>query len=386
MNVPFLDLKAQYKEIKNEIDLKIHEVIDNTAFVMGRYLQSFEENFASYQGLTNVIGTNSGTSALAAALMAVRQIHHDRFGTGDIEVITTSNTFIATTESIVQAGMRPTFVDIDEQTYNIDVNLLESAITDKTRIILPVHLYGQPADMNAIQRIADKHNLIVVEDCAQAHGARYLDGWSFNGGNKSNWKCMGGFGAASGFSFYPGKNLGAFGDGGAVGTNDETIAEFTKMYRDHGSRVKYEHDFIGSTDRLDSIQAAILEVKLKHLNEWNDKRRQNAKLYGQYFADVEEVITPNVPDWAEPVWHLYVIRVADREGLLKFLQDNGIGCGYHYKLPIHLQPAFSFLGYKKGDFPVTEKVMQEIISLPMFAELNEDQVKYVVETIKKFVV
>jgi dTDP-4-amino-4,6-dideoxygalactose transaminase len=383
MNVPFLDLKAQYNDIKNEVDVKIKEVIDNTAFVMGKYLQSFEENFASYQGLTNVIGTNSGTSALAAALMAVRQIHHDRFGTGDVEVITTSNTFIATTEAIVQAGMRPTFVDIDEKTYNMDVNLLESAITEKSRIILPVHLYGQPADMNAIQKIADKHNLIVVEDCAQAHGARYLDGWSMNGGNQSNWKCVGGFGTASGFSFYPGKNLGAYGDGGAVGTDDETIAEFTKMYRDHGSRVKYEHDFIGSTDRLDSIQAAILEVKLKHLNDWNEGRRQNAKRYAQYFADVEDVVTPHVPDWAEPVWHLYVIRVADREGLLQYLQENGIGCGYHYKHPIHLQPAFTFLGYQEGDFPVTEKVMKEIISLPMYAELKEDQIKRVVEVVKE---
>jgi len=386
MNVPFLDLKAQYKDIKNELDVKIQEVIDNTAFVMGKYLQNFEESFASYQGLANIIGTNSGTSALAASLMAVRQIYPDRFSTGDIEVITTSNTFIATTEAIVQAGMRPTFVDIDEQTYNIDVNQLESKITDNTRVILPVHLYGQPADMNAIQKIADKHDLVIIEDCAQAHGARYLDGWSVNGGNQSSWKCVGGFGIASGFSFYPGKNLGAFGDGGAVGTNDETIAEFTKMYRDHGSRVKYEHDFIGSTDRLDALQAAILQVKLSHLNSWNDKRRQNAALYGQYLSDVEEVVVPVVPEWAEPVWHLYVIRIADREGLLKHLQANGIGCGYHYKLPIHRQSAFSFLGHDEGDFPVTENVMREIISLPMFAELNEDQIKYVVETIKKFAV
>ena len=385
MNVPFLDLKAQYKEIKNEVDAVIQEVIDNTAFVMGKYLQKFEESFASYQGLTNVIGTNSGTSALAAALMAVRQIHPDNFSSGDIEVLTTSNTFIATTEAIVQAGMRPTFVDIDENTFNIDINQLESAITEKTRIILPVHLYGQPADMNGIQEIADKHNLLIVEDCAQAHGARYLDGWSGNSDTQSAWKCMGGFGIASGFSFYPGKNLGAFGDGGAVGTNDQMIAEFTKMYRDHGSRVKYEHDFIGSTDRLDSLQAAILEVKLNHLNDWNESRRQNANLYKQYFSEVEEVKTPKVPEWAEPVWHLYVIRVADRVGLQKFLQENGIGCGYHYKLPIHLQPAFSFLGYGEGDFPVTERVMQEIISLPMFAELKEEQVRYTVDKVKEFV-
>jgi dTDP-4-amino-4,6-dideoxygalactose transaminase len=382
MNVPFLDLKVQYKTIKEEVDLKIQEVIDNTAFVMGKYLQNFEEQFASYQGLSHVVGTNSGTSALAAALMAVRQIHHDRFSAPDIEVITTTNTFIATTEAIVQAGMRPTFVDIDEKTYNMDVDQLESAITEKTRIILPVHLYGQPADMNAIQEIADKHDLIIVEDCAQAHGAKYLDGWSADDGEQATWKCVGGFGSASGFSFYPGKNLGAFGDGGAVGTNDQTIAEFIKMYRDHGSRVKYEHDFIGSTDRLDALQAAILEVKLKHLNGWNEKRRQNAKLYEKYLSDIEEVILPDVPEYAEPVWHLYVIRVSDREELLKSLQEKGVGCGYHYKLPIHLQPAFSFLGYEEGNFPVTEKVMQEIISLPMFAELTEDQIKYSAEKVK----
>jgi dTDP-4-amino-4,6-dideoxygalactose transaminase len=386
MSVPFLDLKAQYKEIKSEVDVKIQEVIDNTAFVMGGYLKSFEESFASYQEVTSVIGTNSGTSALAAALMAVRQINHERFDRGDIEVITTSNTFIATTEAIVQAGMRPTFVDIDENTYNIDPNLIEAAITEKTRIILPVHLYGQPADMNAIQEIADKYNLIIVEDCAQAHGARYLDGWAQNGGNQANWKSVGGFGIASGFSFYPGKNLGAYGDGGAVATNDETIAEFTKMYRDHGSRVKYEHDFIGSTDRLDALQAAILEVKLKYLDNWNNARRYNANLYEEYFSNVEEVKTPKVPEWAEPVWHLYVIRVADREGLLSFLQDNGIGCGYHYKLPIHLQPAFSFLGHQEDDFPVTEKVMKEIISLPMYAELKEEEIKRVVGMVKKFIV
>jgi dTDP-4-amino-4,6-dideoxygalactose transaminase len=382
MNVPFLDLKAQYRTIKEEIDLKIHEVIDNTAFVMGKYLQRFEEQFAAYQGLTHVVGTNSGTSALAAALMAVRQIHHDRFAAHDIEVITTTNTFIATTEAIVQAGMRPTFVDIDEKTYNMDVDQLESAITDKTRIIMPVHLYGQPANLNAIQEVADKYDLVIVEDCAQAHGAKYLDGWAIDGGMNATWKCVGGFGTASGFSFYPGKNLGAFGDGGAVGTNDQTIAEFTKMYRDHGSQVKYEHDFIGSTDRLDALQAAILEVKLKHLNEWNEKRRQNSKLYEQYLSEVEEVVLPTVPEWAEPVWHLYVIRVADREALLKSLQESGVGCGYHYKLPIHLQPAFSFLGHGKGDYPVTEKVMQEIISLPMFAELTEDQIKYCVDKVK----
>lgn len=376
MNVPFLDLKAQYRQIKTEIDAGVQEVIDNTAFVMGRYLQAFEEDFASFQGVKFAIGTNSGTSALAIALSAIRENDNREWPHGKWEAIIPANTFIATAEAVVQAGGRPVFVDINESTHNLDPELIESAITENTRVIIPVHLYGQPAAMDEIMKVAKKHNIAVLEDCAQAHGAKY----------KSNgeWKNIGIYGNAAGFSFYPGKNLGAYGDGGAVGTNDEAIAEFIKMYRDHGSKVKYEHHFAGSTDRLDSLQATVLKVKLKYLEQWNQKRRHNADLYRSYFNDTKDVVLPHVPEWALPVWHLYVIRVSDRMGLQKFLSENGVGCGFHYKYPLHVQPAFSYLGYKEGAFPVTEKVMNEIISLPMFAELTEEQIKYVVEKVKEF--
>jgi dTDP-4-amino-4,6-dideoxygalactose transaminase len=363
--------------MKSEMDSAIQEVIDNTAFVMGRYLQAFEEDFARYQGVKHAVGTNSGTSALAIALRAINKTGESEWQHGKWEAIIPANTFIATAEAVVQAGGRPVFVDIDENTYNMNAGLIEAAITENTRVIIPVHLYGQPAAMDEIMKIAKQHGLSVLEDCAQAHGAKY----------KSNgeWKNIGIYGNAAGFSFYPGKNLGAYGDGGAVGTNDEAIADFIKMYRDHGSKVKYEHHFSGSTDRLDSIQATVLRVKLKYLEQWNQKRRHNADLYRSYFNGVDEVVLPHVPEWALPVWHLYVIRVSDRIGLQKFLSDNGIGCGFHYKYPLHIQPAFSHLGFKEGDFPVTEKVMNEIISLPMFAELSEEQIKYVVEKVKEFV-
>jgi dTDP-4-amino-4,6-dideoxygalactose transaminase len=376
MKVPFLDLKAQYRQIKAELDPAIQDVINNTAFVMGRYLQRFEEEFAAYQNIKHVLGTNSGTSALASILMALKKIHGAGWG-NRWEVILPANTFIATAEAVIQAGGVPVFTDIIEKTYNIDPDKVESVLTGNSRVVIPVHLYGQPAHMTAVMEIAKKHNLIVVEDAAQAHGARYLNG-------DGNWQRLGGFGSAAGFSFYPGKNLGAYGDGGAIGTNDAAIAEFVKMYRDHGSKIKYEHQFAGSTDRLDSLQAEILRVKLKYLDEWNAGRRANAELYKKYFADVDEVIIPHVPEWAEPVWHLFVIRVKNRIDLQSFLQENEIGSGFHYKYPLHLQDAFAYLNYKKGDFPVTEKVMDEIISPPMFPELTEEQIKYVVEKVKEF--
>ena len=378
MNVPFLDLKAQYRSIKSEVDPRIQEVIDNTAFVMGRFLNEFEQQFAAYQGLKHMIGTNSGTSALAIALLALQEHDAKDWPAGKWEAVVPANTFIATAEAVVQAGGRPVFADIDEHTYNLTAHTAKAAITENTRVIIPVHLYGQPAPMDEIMQLANKYNLMVLEDCAQAHGAKY----KHNGA----WTNVSTYGHAAGFSFYPGKNLGAYGDGGAVGTNVESIAEYITMYRDHGSKIKYEHRFVGSTDRLDSMQATILGVKLKHLDDWNNKRRENSKLYAKHFSGVDEVIVPHLPDYALPVWHLYVIRVEDRMGLQKFLSDNGIGCGFHYKYPLHLQPAFSYLGYKEGDFPVTEKVMNEIISLPMFAELTEEQINYVVEMVKKFLV
>jgi dTDP-4-amino-4,6-dideoxygalactose transaminase len=385
MKVPFLDLSVQYQQIKNEINTRLREVLDNNTYVLGRFLQQFEVNFARYQNLKYTIGTGSGTSALMISLLAIKNIYGKKWGKGKWEVICPCNTFIATAEAIVQAGFEPRFVDIDEQTYNLDVEQLKKVIIKKTKIIIPVHLYGQPAEMDAIMKVAGEKDLLVVEDCAQAHGAEYLIHSTTVADVKGQWKKLGGFGVATGFSFYPAKNLGAYGDAGAVGTNDPAIAEFVRMYRDHGSMVKYEHRFIGSTDRLDSLQAVILDVKLKYLDEWNSKRRHHADLYNQYFKDVTEVRTPLVPDWARPVWHLYVIRVRDREGLQKYLQDHGIGSGFHYKKPLHLQLAFAYLGYKKGDFPATEKVMSEIISLPIYAELQKEQIKYVVEKVKEFV-
>jgi dTDP-4-amino-4,6-dideoxygalactose transaminase len=271
MKVPFLDLKSQYKKIKPEVDGKIQEVIDNTAFVMGRYLQDFEKSFGIYHDLDHVIGTNSGTSALIAALMAIKNMKVREWGNENWQVITTSNTFIATVEAIVLSGWEPVFVDINEDTYNMDIESLRHSITDKTKVILPVHLYGQPAHMEEIIKIANEYDLIILEDCAQAHGAEYL--------SKNEWRKVGGCGLASGFSFYPGKNLGAFGDGGAVGTNDDEFAQFVKMFRDHGSRIKYEHEFIGTTDRLDAIQAAVLNIKLNYIDEWNQNRRENALLH-----------------------------------------------------------------------------------------------------------
>jgi dTDP-4-amino-4,6-dideoxygalactose transaminase len=384
MKVPFLDLNIQYQQIKTEINTRLTEVLDNHAFVLGRYLQQFEENYARYQNLKYVIGTGSGTSALMISLLAIKNIYGKRWGKGKWEVICPCNTFVATAEAIVQAGFEPRFVDIDEETYNLNLDNLQLVIGNKTKIILPVHLYGQPADMDAVMKIAAEKKLLVVEDCAQVHGAEYLSHSSLAADAKGKWQKLGGFGLAAGFSFYPGKNLGAYGDAGAVGTNHAEIADFIRMYRDHGSTVKYEHQFLGSTDRLDSLQAVVLDVKLKYLDEWNSKRRRNAELYNRFFKEVTEVMTPIVPDWAKPVWHLYVIRVRDREGLQKYLQDNGIGSGFHYKQPLHLQPALAYLGYKKRDFPVTEKVMQEIISLPMYAELQEEQIKYVVEKVKDF--
>jgi len=376
LKVPFLDLKAQYNQIKPDIDSAIQNVVEDCSFVQGPYLKDFEKSFAEYLGIKNVIGTNSGTSALAIILLALKTINgwQDK----NWEALIPANTFIATAESVLQAGGKPVFVDIDKKTYNIDVTKIEKSISNNTKVIVPVHLYGQPADMDNINQIAEKYNLLVVEDAAQAHGAEYRI-------TDSNWKRAGGFGVASSFSFYASKNLGAYGDGGAVATNNDEISEFIRMYRDHGSKEKYDHKFTGSTDRLDDIQAAVLKVKLNHLDKWNSERSKNANIYSDYLSEVEGVKVPLLPKWAKSTWHLFVVRVSDRVGLMKHLKNNDIGCGFHYKTPLHLQPALNFLGYKKDDFPVTEKIMNEIISLPMYPELTEKQIQYVVQKIKDFV-
>ncbi|MEA3493999.1 MAG: DegT/DnrJ/EryC1/StrS family aminotransferase [Candidatus Margulisiibacteriota bacterium] len=362
MKIPFVDLRAQYRLIKEELDSAIKRVIDNTSFIMGEEVRSFENEFAKYCEAKYAIGVSSGTDALHLALLACG------VGAGD-EVITVPNTFIATTEAISHCGAKPVFVDIDPKTFNIDVSNIEEKITDKTKAILPVHLYGQPADMDPIMEIARKHGLKVIEDAAQAHGAGYKG------------KRVGNLGDACCFSFFPGKNLGAFGDGGAVVTNNGEIAKKVRLLRNHGREAKYEHLVEGFCKRLDALQAAILRVKLKSIEEWTNKRRQAAKLYNELLKN-DKIATPLKLDAADPVYHLYVIRIHNRDGVKNKLEEKGIASGVHYPVPLHLQPAYRHLGHKEGDFPHTEKAAQEILSLPIYPEISREQIEYITTEVK----
>jgi len=364
MQVPFVDLKAQYQTIKPEVDNAIGNVISNTAFVLGKAVADFEKKFASYCETKHTIGINSGTSALIMALKALG------IGEGD-QVITTPNTFIATAEAISFAGATPVFVDIEEKSYNLDPTKLEKAITGKPKAIIPVHLYGQPADLDPILQIAEKKGIPVIEDAAQAHGAKYKG------------KRTGGLATIGCFSFYPGKNLGAYGEGGAVTTNSDEIAQKVRMLRDHGSSKKFYHEMIGNNCRLEGIQGAVLSVKLNHLDKWNHARRKNADLYRKYLEGTSVKVPEQMP-YAKHVYHVFCVRVKNREKLIDFLKEKGIFTNIHYPIPIHLQNAYSFLGYKKGSFPVTEGCMDEILSLPMFAELTEEQIRYTTDCIKEF--
>lgn len=366
MKVPFLDLKGQYQKIKSEVDREIQSVIDSCAFINGPATKNFEKNFAHYCGVKYAVGVANGTDALHLALRAIG------IGKGD-EVITAPNTFIATTEAITLAGAMPVFVDINAETYNIDVSKIEEKITPKTKAIIPVHLFGQPADMAPIVRLAKKYNLKVIEDACQAHGAYYH-------GNR-----VGSFGDVACFSFYPGKNLGAYGDGGAVATNDEEIARNVARLADHGSLIKYQHDVEGVNSRLDSIQAAILDVKLKYLDQWNEQRRNNAYLYNKFLQAVDSVITPAELENTKPVYHLYVIQADNRDDLLMKLKDDGIGTGIHYPKALHQQPAYEYMGLKEGSFPMAEQCVSRYLSLPMFPELTEPMIKTVCDAIKKYV-
>jgi len=363
MKVPFLDLKAQYKTIANEIMTALQKVLENTAFAGGPFVAQFEKEFAEFYKSESAIGVGSGTSALWAALMGLG------IGNGD-EVITAPNTFIATAEAISVCGARPVFVDIDEQTYNINPELIEKAITPRTKAIIPVHLYGQTAEMDNIIEIARSNGLYVIEDACQAHGAEY----------KGRIGCMG---DASCFSFYPGKNLGAYGEAGAVVTNNTELADKMRMFRDHGQREKYYHSIVGWNARMDGFQGAVLSVKLKHLAGWNELRRKNAQFYNDLLADVDDIITPTETDYTKHVYHIYAIRAKKRKQLMDALAKDGISCGIHYPVPLHLQEAYKSLGYKKGDFPVTERCSEQIVSLPMFAELTSEQIEYVAEKIKR---
>lgn len=365
MGIPFVDLRTQYQSIKEEVDPAVLKVMQNCNFVLGKEVEEFEAAFADYCEAAYAVGVDSGYSALELALLA------HGVGAGD-EVIIQANTFQATALAVHNVGAKPVLVDIHPETYNIDVNAVETAVTDKTKAIMPVHLYGLPADMDPIMAVAAKHELFVIEDSAQGHGARY------------NGKRVGGIGHSAGFSFYPGKNLGAYGDGGAVVTNDEAVAEKVKMLRNLGMKVKYHHEIKGYNNRLDTIQAAVLGVKLPYLDQWNNGRRQAAAWYNELLADTP-IITPQTPEDREHVFHLYVVRVpGNREAFMNHLSQDGIASGLHYPIPIHCQPSFAELGYGEGDFPITEAYSQKIVSLPMFGELTKEDVKTVTDSIKRF--
>lgn len=362
--VPFVDLAAQYSTISAEVNEATSKVIKDADFILGRDVKLFEEEFAAFCEAKYAVGMDSGTSALELALRA-----YD-IGPGD-EVITAANSFIATALAISHAGATPVLVDVDPVTHTIDVDGIARAITRRTKAILPVHLYGHPAQMGQIRQLAQKVGIVVIEDACQAHGARY------------NGKRAGSLGDAAAFSFYPGKNLGAYGDGGMVVTDSREVAERLEMLRNYGQKEKYHHLFRGYNRRLDTLQAAILRVKLKYLEKWNAARRLNAKRYNDLLEGTG-VLTPAETLGVESVWHLYVICSEHRNALREHLESRGISAGIHYPIPIHLQPAYEDLGYKRGDFPVTERAARRILSLPMYAELTSEQVEFVALTIREF--
>lgn len=362
--VPLVDLGTQYRSIRNEIDAAIQHVLDTTSFIQGEDLTLFEREFAEFCEASNAVGVASGTEALYLALLACG------IGPGD-EVITTAFTFIATAEAISQTGALPVFVDVDQRTMNMDASEIEAAITKETKAILPVHLYGQPADMGPLLAVARKHGLRVIEDCAQAHGARYQG------------RRIGTLGDIGCFSFYPGKNLGAFGDAGAVVTNDDQLAEHVRLLRDHGRKDKYEHLIPGINGRLDTLQAAILRVKLRSLEDWNERRRAIAEAYTDRLKETSGLTTPFVPEGMEPVYHLYVLRSENRDDIRRQLSEKGISTGIHYPIPLHLQPAYRDLGYFAGDFPESERAADEVFSLPMYPELPMDWVAQIAEATKR---
>ncbi len=348
----------------NEINRAISAVVSEGDFILGEQVGQFEDAFAEACQVNYAVGVDSGTSALELALRAFD------IGPGD-QVVTAANTFIATALAISYTGATPVLVDVDPRTFNMDPALLEDAITERTKAVIPVHLYGQPADMDSVMQIARRHRLVVIEDACQAHGATYKG------------KRVGSIGDAAAFSFYPAKNLGAYGDGGAVVTNDEQIAESVRMLRNYGQSKKYVHLLRGYNRRLDTLQAAVLHAKLKCLDDWNAARREHAHLYGELLAGAD-VVPPIPADYAEPVWHLYVIRTRDRDGLRQHLKEQGISTGVHYPVPIHLQKAYSDLGYGPGSFPITEQASRDVLSLPMYAELSDQQIEYVANAIKQF--
>jgi len=388
-SIPFLDLVTPHVEMEQELTAIFHQVLHTAGFIGGPMVEEFEKAFAAFCGASHAVAISSGTDALRFALMACG------VQPGDV-VVTVPHTFIATTEAISQAGAFPEFVDIDERTYNMDPEKLREYLEQKCEkdksgklisrrsgrpvtAVVPVHLYGQMVDMDAIQELADRFGLIVIEDACQAHGAEYFSL------KQNRWMKAGSMGRAAAFSFYPGKNLGACGEAGAATTNDANIAKKISMLRDHGQAKKYYHDIEGYNGRLDALQAGLLHAKLAHLAKWNTQRREHAAEYNRLFAGNDEaVVTPFEPSWSRSVFHLYVIRTADREGMGAHLKAAGIGTGIHYPIPLHLQKAYSSMGYKAGDFPECEKAAGEIISLPMFPQLTADQQATVVREVLRF--
>jgi len=372
MKIPFLDLRQQYQSIKKEIDESILNVLESSAFVLGKSVSDFETSFAEALGAKHCIGVSSGTDGNHLVLWALG------IKPGD-EVIVPANTFIATAWGATLCGATPVFVDCHPESYNIDPMKVDAAITPKTRAMVAVHLYGQSAEIDTLTQIAKKHNIPLVEDAAQAHFAEYK-------GNR-----VGNLTEASSFSFYPGKNLGAYGEAGAVVTNDDEFAKKVRMIRDHGATQKYFHEIYGHNYRMEGIQGAVLLVKLKHLEEWNNSRRRIAAQYRELLSDLEELQLPKEMAYGKHVYHLFVIQLkgnekgkSRRDELQKYLSEKGIATGLHYPVPLHLQPCFSHLGYKKGEFPITEQLADNGLSLPIFPEMNDEQIEYVADEIRAF--
>ena len=366
MNIPFVDLKKQYQSIKSEIDLAIQSVINETAFIKGKYVQNFEKEFAKANDVTHCISCGNGTDAIYITLKALG------VGSGD-EVITVANTWISTAETISQTGAKPVFVDINPDYYTIDVSKIEEKITNKTKAIIPVHLFGQPAQMDSIIDICNRHNLFLVEDCAQAHFAEW------------NGKKVGNFGVAGTFSFFPGKNLEAYGDAGCIITNDDILAEKMRMFANHGALIKHQHKMEGINSRMDGIQAAILSAKLPHILKWSADRLNAAIFYNNKLEEISGVFPPIIHSDVKHVFHLYVIRTKERSNLQSHLKENGIATGIHYPTPLPFLDAYKYLNHNPKDFPIAFDYKNQILSLPIFPEITKNQIDYVVCNIKEFI-
>jgi dTDP-4-amino-4,6-dideoxygalactose transaminase len=362
--IAYLDLPAQMRPLRKEIDAAIARTLNNCSFCLGPDVTQFEKDFAKYCGAQHCIAFNSGTSALHVAMLLLNVGHDD-------EVITTPCTFVATSWAIAYVGAKPVYVDVEDATFNLDPKQVEKAITPRTKALLPVHLYGHPVDLDPLIAISKKHGIPLVEDAAQAHGAKYKG------------RMIGTFGAMSCFSFYPGKNLGAYGEGGAIVMNDAALAARARALREHGSTQRYYHDEVGFNYRMEGIQGAVLGIKLKHLDDWTRERRRVAHRYHELLADTPLQL-PREADYAESCYHLYVVRHPRRDELKKHLEANRVGCALHYPLSLHLQKCFAHLGHKAGDFPVAEKAARECLSLPIYAELTNAQVERVAAVIKDF--